>query len=183
MRKTFAQHGQDLSTRLGELAEAKLRLARHHTSELELVSFVRRATRLPFSDVTSEGVVEWGATCDLSELALGDEIKATGDKLATLRQKANNSRLRGTEAFAELISAAARQGKVCETAKRQYSETLTAFDICTGGEKACAAEELKALWSQLLQARSQWRSARSREIVLRVSASSDDRSSSACSNL
>ncbi len=183
VHKLFVQHEQELSARLRELTEAKLRLVRRHTSELEFVSFVRRAVKLPFSDVTNEGGIEWGAACDLSELAFGDELKSTHDMLAALQHKASNPRLRGTEAFAELLSAAAKQSKACETAKRQYAEVLTAFDICAGGEKACTEDEQKTLWNQLTGARSQWRSARAREIVLRVSAGSDDRSSSACSNL
>ena len=187
IRQVFAQHDAQLVAPLRELTESKLRLLRRHASDLELVSFVRRAAKLPFSDVTNDGAVEWGATCDLSELALGDEVKAANaaiaEKLATLKQKANNPRFRGTEVFSELLTAANRQAKTCTNSKRKNLEILTAFDICTGGEKSCGEDELKTLWGQMASARTQWRSARAREIVLRVSAGSDDRSSAACSSL
>lgn len=187
VRQSFVQHDAELVTPLRELADAKLRLIRHHTSELELAAFIRRALKLPFSDVTTDGVTEWGAVCDLSEFALGDELKLAyagyANKLLPVQQKAIKTKFTGTQGFAELLSAANQQGKACANAKQQNSEVVTAFDICTSGEKSCTTDEQKSLWRQFVSSRSQWRSARTREIILKVSAGSDDRPSGACSSL
>ncbi len=183
----FNQNDASLVAPLRELAEVKLRMVRKRKSELEMAAFIRRALRLPFSDVTLAGAVEWGGTSDLSELALGDELKlaypAYSEKLVSFQQKTIKTKFRGTEGFAELLSSSNQQGKVCASAGLQISEALTAFDNCAGSEKSCTADERKELWSRLSIARSQWRTARAKEMVLRVSAGSDDRPSAACSHL
>ncbi len=183
----FKQNDASLVAPLRELADAKLRMVRQRKTELEMVVFIRRALKLPFSDVTMTGVVEWGGAGDLSELALGEEMKlayaAYSEQFLSLQQKASKTKFKGTEGFAELLSSSNQQGKVCGTAQQHIAEALTAFDICAGGEKSCTADERKELWNQLNGARGKWRTARAREIVLKVSAGSDDRSSSACSRL
>ncbi len=183
----FKQSDASLVAPLRDLADAKLQVVRQRKSELEMAAFLRRALRLPFSDVTMAGAVEWGAASDLSELAVGSDLKLSyasySEKLLDFQQKTIKTKFRGTERFAEFMSSANQQSKACAIAQQKNSEALTAFDICTGGEKACTADERKELWNQLVAARSQWRVARAREIVLRVSAGTDDRSSSACSHL
>jgi hypothetical protein len=183
----FKQNDASLVAPLRELGDAKLRMVRQRKTELEMAAFIRRALRLPFSDVTTAGVVEWGAASDLSELTLGDELKlayaAYSEKLVAFQQKTIKTKFRGTEGFAEFLSSSNQQGKVCASAAQQISEALTAFDMCAGSEKSCSADERKELWNRLAAARSQWRAARAKEIVFRVTAGSDDRSSSACSHL
>jgi hypothetical protein len=187
VRKVFAEHDAEVSQYLGQLADLKLAMAKRHTSDLESIAFMRRALKLPFSDVTREGTVEWSAVCELGEITLGDEMKtvlmAYSEKFSKMKQKLGATRSRGTESFSELVSEANRQSKVCAAARDQASQAVAALDECTNCKKACDAEEFKNLRVQLANARSDASNARAKEVVLKISAGGDDRPSAACLNL
>ena len=185
-RQLFVQHDAGLVAWANELADAKARLAKARTNELELVAFMRRALKLPFSDVTCQGVVQWGATCDLSELALGQELgssyAAYAGKLEKWADILARSKLKGTEGFASVVAAANQQTRHCAASKKQASDARAIFDSCITGQKTCSAEEPKPPWTQLESARIKWQTARAKELVLQVSAGAEDKLSAECSD-
>jgi hypothetical protein len=184
-RQLFVQHDAGLVAWANELGDAKARIAKTRTNELELIGFMRRTLKFPFSDVTCEGVVQLGSTCDLSELALGQELGASyaayAGKLEKWADTLAKSKLKGTGGFAAVVAAANQQTKNCTASKKQAAEARASFDSCITGQKPCGDDDPKT-FAQLESARSNWRTARAKEIVLKVSAGAEDKLSAECSS-